>query len=200
MIAKSEAVARAYHHGDLRSALIEEALRLLEMAETAEPALLSLREIARNVGVSATAVYRHFPDKDFLLGALAERGFELLAKRQRAVALRARGQSAIAALGRAYVRFALENPGLYRLMFTHRAYAGDSLKDGPQGSAAWMLREQVAAALGPAATEQSVAVTSLRAWSLVHGLSMLILDRQVDRQAGEAMINALISVEAVGLG
>ncbi len=172
-------------------------MRLLEIGE---PTALSLREIARNVGVSATAVYRHFPDKDSLLGALAEHGLELLAKRQRTVLSRLRGKSGFAALGRAYVRFALAHPGLYRLMFTHHRQSEKSLSGGPEGSAARLLREQVALALGPAATEQKIAVTALRAWSLVHGLSMLMLDGQIDQVTGEAMIDTIVSVEAVGLG
>lgn len=225
MVANSAVAARAYHHGDLRAALIEEGLRLLEAVE---PAGLSLREIARNVGVSATAVYRHFPDKDALLAALAEHGLELLAQRQRAVLARSRGNSGFAALGRAYVRFALAHPGLYRLMFTHHDRGDPAGSDGPNdlrakssagsaagsgsepgsgpdagaaaASAAGLLREQVARALGAAATEQKIAVTAIRAWALVHGLSMLILDRQVSRDAGVAMIDAVISAEAVGLG
>ena len=60
-----------YHHGDLRSALVEEGLAQLD---TKAPEAVSLREIARNVGVSATAVYRHFPDKDALLAALCDVG------------------------------------------------------------------------------------------------------------------------------
>ena len=63
--------ARAYHHGDLRSALVAAGLKALEQGDAAD---LSLRQIAREVGVSATAVYRHFPDKQALLGALAEEG------------------------------------------------------------------------------------------------------------------------------
>ena len=65
-----------YHHGDLRSALIEEGMA--ELASKA-PEDVSLREIARRAGVSATAVYRHFPDKAALLSALCEEGSRKLA-------------------------------------------------------------------------------------------------------------------------
>ncbi len=61
---------KSYHHGDLRSALVEEGLRLLAASDAEH---LSLREIARNAGVSATAVYRHFPDKEALLGVTSFR-------------------------------------------------------------------------------------------------------------------------------
>jgi AcrR family transcriptional regulator len=66
-----------YHHGDLRSALIEEGLAQLDVKA---PDAVSLREIARNVGVSATAVYRHFPDKAALLNALCSVGGDRLAE------------------------------------------------------------------------------------------------------------------------
>ena len=78
---KSDLPKKAYHHGDLRSALVEAGLRLLE-ARTADD--LSLREVARAVGVSATAVYRHFPDKGALMAALAGEGLARLAEAQHA--------------------------------------------------------------------------------------------------------------------
>jgi AcrR family transcriptional regulator len=71
---------RSYHHGDLRQALIEAGLTLLDVRAADA---LSLREVARAVGVSATAVYRHFPDKGALLDALAAEGLRKLADAQR---------------------------------------------------------------------------------------------------------------------
>ena len=72
--------ARTYHHGDLRAALIEAGLKLLEDRQGDD---IGLREAARAVGVSATAVYRHFPDKAALLRALSAEGFARLAEAQR---------------------------------------------------------------------------------------------------------------------
>ncbi|MCC2105214.1 MAG: helix-turn-helix transcriptional regulator, partial [Hyphomicrobiales bacterium] len=71
----------SYHHGDLRAALVAEGMRQLGGEGAGD---LSLRGVARAVGVSATAVYRHFPDKDALLSAIAEEGFRLLGQAQRA--------------------------------------------------------------------------------------------------------------------
>ena len=103
-----------YHHGDLRAALIEEGLKLIG-AGPAEA--LSLREIARNVGVSATAVYRHFPDKAALMGALCAEGHQMMAAAFReAMAGKGDALSAFVAMGRAYVQFALAHPALFRLM------------------------------------------------------------------------------------
>jgi AcrR family transcriptional regulator len=111
-----ESEKRGYHHGDLRSALVQAGLDLLK---TRAPDAVSLREIARMAGVSATAVYRHFPDKQALLSALCDEGAEDLARLQQAAMAQAGGgRSGFDAVGRTYVRFALANPTLFRLMMT----------------------------------------------------------------------------------
>ena len=179
----------SYHHGDLRAALLAEGLKQLEARDFEA---LSLREVARNVGVSATAVYRHFPSKEDLLKALAEHGLQLLAEQQQWAAAKAKGAAAFAQTGRAYVRFALANPNLFRLIFSHtpsRIRPGDS---SPEGMPARLLRDYVAHALGSKASEEQVFAGALRAWALVHGLSMLILDEQVERKVAEAMIDRVI--------
>src|SRR6476469_1040818 len=96
---------KTYHHGDLRRALIDAGLELLESRDAEA---LSLREVARSVGVSATAVYRHFPDKNALLDALAAEGLGRLAAAQhKAADASGGGEAGFAATGAAYVRFAL---------------------------------------------------------------------------------------------
>jgi AcrR family transcriptional regulator len=181
---------QAYHHGDLRAALVAEALKLLEKQDLEQ---LSLREVARNVGVSATAVYRHFPSTGTLLKALAEHGLAMLAEQQQSAAAKAKGAAAFAETGRAYVRFALANPNLFRLIFIHTPSRLRPDAESPEGSPARLLRSYVARGLGPRASPEQVFVAALRAWSLVHGLSMLILDEQVERKAGEAMIDRVIA-------
>ena len=182
----------SYHHGDLRVALIEEALAQIERGNLED---LSLREVARSVGVSATAVYRHFPSKDDLLKALAQHGLVLLGEQQRKAAAKSSSAEAFAQTGRAYVRFALKHPNLFRLVFIHSPGHMRQDTDGPKGSAAWQLRNNVAKALGPHATREQVFAAVLRAWALVHGLAMLILDGQVDRKAAEALIDRVIVPE-----
>jgi AcrR family transcriptional regulator len=106
----------AYHHGDLRAALIQEGLRLLEERRGDD---VGLREVARAAGVSATAVYRHFPDKAALLRALSSEGLARLAEAQRrAFSGAGGGKAGFLATGRAYVAFALANPALFRLAFS----------------------------------------------------------------------------------
>lgn len=167
----------AYHHGDLRAALIAAGLRLL--AERAADDL-SLRELARVVGVSATAVYRHFPDKAALMAALARAGLDQLAAAQHAAFDAAGGgEDGFAATGRAYVRFALANPALFRLVFSTPRPA-DVLTVGavPQDEALAFLLANAATSGGPR-SGRSARTAALQAWSLAHGLAMLMLDGQV---------------------
>src|SRR3954454_11064919 len=121
--------ARPYHHGNLRQELLAQAERTLAERGAGE---LSLRELARDVGVSHAAPRRHFRDKQALLDALAQSGFERLgADLDRAMG-RAGGdfRSRLAAFSKAYVRFATRNAALLELMFAgkHRAGATDELK------------------------------------------------------------------------
>jgi len=173
-----------YHHGDLRKALVAEGLRLLAVREVES---LSLREVARGVGVSATSVYRHFPDKEALMTALALAGLAQLGAAQRAAA-EAAGDGAFAATGRAYVRFALANPALFRLIFASPALA-QARADGLMASeAAAMLAANAAAAAARDGGEASL--RAVRSWALVHGLAMLMLDGQVP--ADEGLIDRVI--------
>lgn len=177
-------MVRTYHHGDLRSALVEAGLRALETTEIGD---ISLRQIARDVGVSATAVYRHFPDKRALLVALAGAGIEKLGEAQRAAAESAGGgPGAFGATGRAYVRFALAHPALFRLIFTHLPPPGDTVFG--ESLAARLLQDKAAAATGgdPAETRRLM----VQAWAVVHGLAMLMLDGQLPPD--DALIDQVI--------
>jgi AcrR family transcriptional regulator len=167
---------RNYHHGDLRAALIRAGLALLETREADD---LGLREVARAVGVSAASVYRHFPDKEALLQALAEEGLQRLGEVQCAASDREGGGSAgFKAAGRAYVAFALANPALFRVIFSRAepdAAAGAEEKDD---EASRLLMEFASSVAGPdeSATARLVAT---QAWALVHGLAVLILDKRL---------------------
>jgi AcrR family transcriptional regulator len=140
------------------------------------PDEVSLREIARKVGVSATAVYRHFPDKASLMGALCHVGGDQLADAFRSAMAGAKsGREAFEAMGLAYVRFALKHPSLFRMMMTY----------SPEGEAPpWenrlsMLTEALKGVLPDDVTEDERRVRRLQAWAIVHGLAMLVLDGQV---------------------
>ena len=178
-----------YHHGDLRSALIEEGLAQLDVKA---PDAVSLREIARNVGVSATAVYRHFPDKAALLSALCGVGGERLAEAFREAMSGADEQRAASrAMGRAYVKFALRNPSVFRLMMTQRPPEGDRNETPCATDEPFGMLSDTLNALMPADTSQADRkIKRLQAWSMVHGLAMLMLDGQVPRD--EALVDQVI--------
>jgi AcrR family transcriptional regulator len=184
-----------YHHGDLRTALIDVGLRLLA-ERTADD--LSLREVAREVGVSATAVYRHFPDKSALMFALAQEGLARLAAVQHEAATAAGGGGAgFEATGRAYVRFALANPALFRLIFSSPAPV-DLLRRGPEetSEAVSFLKANAAAQAPTGAGEAVVEAIALQAWSLAHGLAMLMLDGQVPED--DALIGQVLGARLLG--
>jgi AcrR family transcriptional regulator len=188
-----DAAKRGYHHGDLRSALIDMGLLLLEKSDAEH---LSLREIAREVGVSAPAVYRHFPHKTAFLEALAKEGLSRLATAQ-SKAASAKGHSGFAASGQAYVHFAIANPSLFRLIFASGALKPGDRGDDQKGSAGWQLHQHATLAAGRAADEDMVQILAYRAWSLVHGLAMLIIDRQISRKEGLAMIDKIVSSDSI---
>jgi AcrR family transcriptional regulator len=189
-----DATRRGYHHGDLRAAAIEAGLRLLEDRAVDD---VGVRELARAVGVSATALYRHFPDKDALRQALAEEGLARLAKAQMDAQADAEpGIAGFNATGRAYVQFALANPGLFRLMFSslptldalgalHNKH--DEAMQLLQRNATQLVSEDV----GPDAAQ----LFALRAWALVHGLAVLLLDKQISGDA--QLIDAVIDAKAL---
>jgi AcrR family transcriptional regulator len=177
---------RNYHHGDLRAAAIAAGLDLLK-SRTADD--LGLREVARAVGVSATALYRHFPDKGALLRALAGEGLRLLATVQREASDAAGGGApGFSATGSAYVRFALDNPALFRLIFANpMPHDIKTLAPHDPDDAMAMLQANAAALAPPGMDPQ---VFALQSWSVAHGLAMLILDRQI--ALDDATIDAVI--------
>jgi AcrR family transcriptional regulator len=177
-----------YHHGDLRTALIAEGLRLLTIEDVEQ---LSLRQIARNVGVSPTAVYRHFPDKQALLAALAMEGGSQLAQRQKdAQAAAGGGRAGFDETGRVYVRFALENPALFRLMTAHSRAGNDTCPEEQRGGLG-LLRRNIAALAAPGTSEEIKRADFVRSWAIVHGLAMLMLDGQVPQD--EALIDLVVA-------
>jgi AcrR family transcriptional regulator len=178
-----------YHHGNLRQALLEAALIILEKEGEAN---LGLRDLARAVGVSPAAPYRHFDSRAALLEALAVTGFQRFTAAMDVVAA-SQPKDAMAALGKTYVLFALENPGLFRLMFSPQLS-----KDARPGlrmaaDAAFATLRHVAG--GDASSGR---IRALAAWAKVHGLAVLLLDGQIALRAGEEK-EALIAEIIAGL-
>ncbi len=186
-----ESGKRGYHHGDLRAALVTEGLRLLKGGDVEQ---LSLRAVARNLGVSATAVYRHFPDKAALLAALCAEGDRMLADAQRAAQTAAGGgQAGFDATGGAYVRFALANRALFRLMMARfQELYGSNIGniEMSQSDGLNVLLNNVAAMLFDGAPSEEKQILAVRSWAIVHGLAMLMLEGILP--ADESLIDKVI--------
>ncbi len=157
---------RGYHHGNLKEALLE-AARLL-VAERG-PHGFTLAEAARLADVSASAPYRHFRDKDALLAELARRGFEAFGARLKEAAIGRGVREALAAMGRAYLGFAREQPGYYGAMFAWRDPTPDGDGDGPFAT----LVAAIARVMPEGADAQQARLLALEVWALSHGLAML---------------------------
>ena len=184
-----------YHHSDLRQALVSSACQLLGKNGLSA---LSLREVARRSGVSQAAPYRHFPDKAALLAAVAAEGFRGLS---RTMAESAEGIDARAerfrALGRGYVRFALDNPSMLRLMFGAELGVKCDHPELQQAAAdAYAMLSNTAASVVGEPSTGAPNTLALAAWSLVHGLSQLLIDGQVsvgEAEEVEALVDRVIS-------
>jgi AcrR family transcriptional regulator len=183
-----------YHHGNLRSALVEAGIALLEQGNNAD---FSLREAARAVGVTVNASYRHFSTKDELMCAIAAEGF----RRFSLALLKGAGtgkdaRKRLLGSGRAYVQFARQHPALFRLMFSRfsAGQKGEELSEAAQ-LAYHPLKSAMATLLQQDINSSAVALASIRAWSAAHGLAFLILDGQISDPPGgiDALIDTVLS-------
>ncbi len=198
-------IRASYHHGDLRRAILEAALGLVARKGVEA---FSLREAAREVGVSPAAAYRHFEDKAALLEALANEGMaRLVMAMEKAIARApgapgsaARAAAELAAVGRAYVEFAVAHASHFRVMFgpwcEHSGFPGvgrgGSLGElppeaTPLGRDAYQILVDSldglvrSGAVAPAAREGAEIV----AWSSVHGLASLVVEGALHLSAEE---------------
>jgi AcrR family transcriptional regulator len=168
--------AGRYHHGDLQQALLDAASRLVERQGVAT---LSLRAVARELGVTHMAVYHHYRDRVDLLAAVATLGFERLgqALREHVGGVQDPGR-AFFLVGEAYVLFAVAHPGFFRVMFSPELEPVRQAEPlaGTTAAAYAVFTDRVRAAL-PGRADTTTAATA--AWALVHGLAVLLLERQL---------------------
>ncbi|MEM6606420.1 MAG: TetR/AcrR family transcriptional regulator [Pseudomonadota bacterium] len=169
---------RTYHHGNLREALLEQAVHALDEAPAEQ---LSLRALARSLGVSQTAPYRHFDGKDALLAAIATRGYRTLLDSLEA-ARREAGDEAVAQLysvARAYVDFASTQSQLFKLMFGPLVQPSEEYPELREVSRETLLLVQSIMHSGMSqGSIQSGDVLNLSnsAWAGIHGLATLTID------------------------
>ncbi|MFI7009501.1 TetR/AcrR family transcriptional regulator [Streptomyces sp. NPDC050145] len=187
----------AYHHGDLRAACLRAARELLEEDGSAG---LSLRAVARRAGVSATAPYRHFADREALVSAVAAQGYVELAESLAAAHPAPSSPDELAAVAVAYVRFALDHPALFRAMFAEPCDPADAERAAATAAITEYVHAIVRGAF-PGAGETDALATTV--WALVHGLAFLHLDGKLDASSPElvaaqvsASVHALFAVSA----
>ncbi len=182
-----------YHHGDLRNAMTDSAV---ELARAGGPDAVVLREVARRVGVSATAAYRHFSDAEALLFEVKGHALELLA-RSIGVAVAAvppdgdPGDVAVARLraaANAYIDFAVDNAGLFMTAFCLTKVPGQQFEGVPFTDAAafqalgGLLDAIVATGRMPAERRPGAEIA---AWSVVHGYALLLVGGPLERHLSE---------------
>ena len=173
--------ARGYHHGDLKNALRAAAAVLI--AERGVEGV-SLREISLAAGVSHTAAYRHYADKQALLAELAEDGFRQLTGVHRETLRVTTGGPAqqLMACGRAYVRFGVQQPHVLHLMFSQAIPDWSAYPSLQQASSelAQTLADVVARGQADGSIHAApLGEVTLTAWSLVHGLAMLLVGKRI---------------------
>jgi AcrR family transcriptional regulator len=160
---------RGYHHGNLKEALIEAARQL---AAERGPHGFTLVEAARLAGVSPSAPYRHFRDKDALLAELCKRGFEAFGTRLKEAAIGKGVREGLMAMGHAYLAFAREEPGYYGVMFAWRdpnAPPSGSDPDGPFAALVGAIARVLPTGDDPALAR----LLALEVWAISHGLAGL---------------------------
>ncbi len=192
---------RRYHHGDLRRAVIDTAMTMLADGEGNQ---LTLREVARRAGVSHGAPYKHFPDRAALLGELSLIGFEQLGGALAAAEAAAEGNLALAlpAVARAYLSFGLENPALYRLMFSLETGGNIDLHLNPRAFATFeiVLRLLERAQAEAIVRKRDAREQAAACWAQLHGLTLLSLDGLlIPQKVGSRPVEASIEVLLEGL-
>ena len=192
--ATPEPAARPYHHGDLRSALGDDALQILR-DEGLDA--LTLRAVARAAGVSQTAPYRHFADRRALVASVAAVGFRELERAMGAAMASGGGREGFRGIASAYVGFGRANPALYRVMFGAEVANTTELPE---------LAVAARSSLGfvQAGLEQLQAVglvkpgdagaMAVACWAALHGLVSLILDGQAETVTPD--LDALVETTA----
>ena len=193
--------AAAYHHGDLRRALLAETARTIRKEGVDG---VTLRAVGKRLGVSRTALYRHFADKPALLAAVAREGFQAFTRElSEAWAAAGGGRNGFRAMGTAYIRFAMANPSHYRVMFgafKDLCERDAELSADAQASFQVLLDAVVMLQKDGLLRADPPQTLAQYIWAAVHGVAMLAIDGQLgpDPKAAEAL--AIFALERLSTG
>lgn len=194
--------AKAYHHGDLRQKIINEALVWIEKEDIVS---LSLRKIAKQIGVSHNAPYRHFADKESLLVEISKIGFSQLNETLELAAKSPNNhQERLEKIGVAYIQYAVSERAYYQVMFSDRQLICESHPElyGMSQAAFSVLLKAIEAgqAAGVFVMQDSLQLARI-CWSLTHGLSMLAIDNQLKiKKKDELLKLAQMATKVVSTG
>jgi AcrR family transcriptional regulator len=189
---KSAAAARkpvnTYHHGDLRDALVQAAF---QEAELGGPEAVNISALAKKLGVSQPAPYRHFADRDALLATITAEALRQFGAAMRESMGKPSKRSRLSCLAQATLQFGLRRNGIYRLMFASR-----SMANAPEGSelriAATETFDLVLEALGPPAKGYLRERHALSIWTAVHGAVMLAEQGLLTGKAAQVGVEDLV--------
>jgi AcrR family transcriptional regulator len=189
----------SYHHGDLRDALVQAAL---QEAELGGPEAINISALAKKLGVSQPAPYRHFADRDALLAAVTAQAFRQFSAMLRESIRKPSKRSRLSRIAHATLAFGLRRNGIYRLMFASRTLAG-----APKGSelrnSAMETFGLVLEALGAPAVGFLRERHALTFWAAVHGLVMLaeqgLLTGQVAHTSIEELVDDMVEQTELAL-
>lgn len=192
---------RPYHHGALRQAVIDTAMKVLQEERNWQ---FTLRDIARRAGVSHGAPYKHFTDKAALLSELAMIGFDRLRDSMARAGMEAGAapQQQVLPVAQAYVRFGIENPALYRLMFGAEGGNADEVHLSGKATRVFNLMIDL---LGQGQADgtfraREVHGQAAACWSMIHGLTMLAIDGlMLPEKVGSAPLESALGTLLEGL-
>jgi AcrR family transcriptional regulator len=177
-----------YHHGDLRDAMVRAAL---QEAERGGPEAISIKALAKKLGVSQPAPYRHFADREALLIAVTAEAFRQFTAVLREAVRKPSKRSKLSRIARATLDFGLSRNGLYRLMFVSRtkagAPAGSELHQATRETFALLLQT-----LGPPVPGYLRERHALTIWTAVHGVVMLAEQGMLTGEAAHISIEELV--------
>lgn len=173
---------KQYHHGNLRPKLLKTAAEMISQ-EGLES--VTMRSLSQKIGVSRTAAYRHFKNKTSLLCAIAEDGFTKLTRRLKRINTTVSKDSfaRFQQIGLQYIEFAIEFPGYYRLMFGHAIIAEkrtSELRQAAQTTFDELLKSIEVCQKENRLKQNDPLLLANTVWAWAHGLSMLLIDRQID--------------------
>lgn len=194
---KKSTLKKEYHHGDLKRALMLAASELLEEVGYEG---FTLRKCAARAGVSPSAPAHHFKDANGLLNSLAVEGFQSLSSKLRSAFLSA-SQATVnpcTAVAVEYLRFAKNNPALYKVMFGSRLDADNpELKSASE--ACFQNLYLSVSEIFPDKNREGINAISLQMWSSVHGLSMLLVEGRLNFLVGKNGYSSLSALESAWL-